>query len=303
MNQPFRFLHPFIDNVIELNRNEKYAVIIGANPSKGARSPMLWNLAYEQYQMGIKMYPFDVSRKNLHSLLAYLEDTPEFLGGAIAVPFKEDVAKWLGKRLSSEALNIGAVNCIAKNDKGKLWGYNTDGQASLEVFEKKFAPLSFGSILILGSGGSAKAVSAFFRKAIKSSDSISIASRSLNGRTYAQKIGANWVRWEDVPSLLPNVNILINCTTVGHGDFVNESPLSYEDLLLLPRDSIVYDIIYQPSPSLLLQYALNQNLSILDGTAMNLSQAVIAFCYVNRGKKISKARTELSMLKFISKNI
>lgn len=299
--QPFRFHHPFIDNVIELNRNEKYTAIIGANPSKGARSPMLWNIAYEQYEMDIKMYPFDVSLTNLHSLLAYLEDTPEFLGGAIAVPFKEDVAKWLGKRLSSEALNIGAVNCIAKNDKGELWGYNTDGQASLEVFEEKFAPSSFGSILILGSGGSAKAVSTFFKKAIRASDSITIASRSLNGKTYAQKIGANWVKWEDVPSLLPNVNILINCTTVGYGDLVNESPLSFEDLLLLPRDAIVYDIIYQPSPSLLLQYALDQNLAILDGSSMNLSQAVIAFCYVNCGDKISKLRTKLSMLKFTKK--
>jgi shikimate dehydrogenase len=296
----FKFNHPFIENHIELSSGENYTAIIGSNPSKGARSPNLWNAAYKYYNMETKMYCFDVLPQNLNNLLSYLESTPEFLGGSIAVPYKESVAEWLGENLSPETYKIKSVNCIGRNGKGKLFGYNTDGQASLEAFEKEFGKISDKSILILGSGGAAKAVTAFFQKYLGALNKITLASRSIKGKIFAEKLDINWIAWNDLSTILDKTNIVVNCTSVGHGDFILQSPLSYEQVSLLHPDSFVYDIIYQPSPSLLLSHAKNQKLKILDGTDMNLQQAVIAFCLVNNKINVNKNLTKLVMLNYLN---
>ncbi len=292
--------HPFIENSVNLHSDEKYTAIIGESPSKGARSPLLWNAAYDHYQMGIKMYPFDVLPENLIYLLDYLNKNKNFLGGAIAVPYKEKVSEWLENNQSSQVAKIGAVNCIGRNKDGNLFGYNTDGEASILSFEKKFGPVTGKSVLILGCGGSAKAVSTYFKEHTGTKGKITIASRSQLGEIFANKIDVNWVDWNDLNSVLPKINLVINCTPVGHGIQSNESPLSYEQLSLLPRNSIVYDIIYQVNPNKLLAYASEQKLSSMDGSDMNIQQAVVAFCNTNQDVQINLETTKIAMLKILN---
>lgn len=300
MKDNIKFQHPFIQNSVELYPKEKYTAILGINPSLGARSPYLWNASFEYFKIDSKMYAFDVQEDKLNDLLAYLDNSPNFLGGAIAVPYKEKVAEWLGERVSNEALKIGAVNCLARSIDGQLWGHNTDGLAALEAFKLNFPIRANKSILILGSGGSAKAVSAYFKNYLEANDRLTMASRSLDGKLYANKLGVSWIEWEKVSSFLHEVNILINCTSVGHGELKDKSPLKLEDLTLMPSNSIVYDIIYQPSPSLLLKHALDLQFSILDGTHMNLKQAVIAFSYVNRINNVTEEKVEISMSNYLN---
>jgi shikimate 5-dehydrogenase len=45
----------------------------------------------------------------------------------------------------------------------------------------------------------------------------------------------------------------------------------------------VFDVVYQPDPTVLLQRAKARGLATLSGTRMNLLQAVIAFTTANRG--------------------
>ena len=40
-----------IDNRIALSNLDKYAAIIGSHPSKGARSPLLWNSAFKEHKL------------------------------------------------------------------------------------------------------------------------------------------------------------------------------------------------------------------------------------------------------------
>ena len=56
-------LSQFLNNNINLKKNNLYALIIGSNPSKGARSPKLWNKAYKKFKIKIAMYPLDVEKK------------------------------------------------------------------------------------------------------------------------------------------------------------------------------------------------------------------------------------------------
>ena len=64
---------------------------------------------------------------------------------------------------------------------------------------------------------------------------------------------------------------------MGSGEQIDKLPLTIEQLGELPAHAIVYDIIYQPAQSLLLKQAEEVGLQNLNGEAMNLGQAVLAF--------------------------
>lgn len=274
-------MNPFavelVDNLIVYPDSRCYAAILGTSPSKGARSPALWNAAFAAQGIDATMLPFDVSETHLEKLLAALEADPLFLGGAVAVPHKEAVACWLGGRMTPEAQMIGAVNCLYRGADGRLMGTNTDGEGARVSFENQFGSLLGKKVMLLGPGGAGKAVSAFFACAVGMSGQLIISGRSATGQTYANRIGCNWLGWDDLVSALPRMDVLINCTTVGSGASTEGSPVSAALLDLLPHQAIVFDIIYQPSPTVLLNFAARRGLGVLDGTGMNLEQAILAF--------------------------
>ena len=66
---------------------ERFAVIVGEGVSKGARSPLLWNRAFDGLGINAKMYPFDVNEgDDLNAILDGLFANPKFIGGAVAAP-------------------------------------------------------------------------------------------------------------------------------------------------------------------------------------------------------------------------
>ena len=64
----FKEINKIIDNQIIEEELEYFSVIIGSNPSKGARSPLLWNKVYKTENKRIKMLPLDVSKERLEDL-------------------------------------------------------------------------------------------------------------------------------------------------------------------------------------------------------------------------------------------
>jgi len=274
-------------NSVDVSGFDKYATIIGSNPSQGARSPKIWNAVYEIKTENIRMVPLDVVHDNLYKLLDTLEADPKFIGGAIAVPYKEEVYRWLQGRLSPEANKIGAVNCIYRSENGNLIGTNTDGEGALRSYIDSFGNPAGKNTLLLGTGGAAKAVAAFFNAQIGSEDKIWLCGRGEHGKEYARQIHANWISWEDLNSVLKDVDIIINCTSIGFGSQVDQSPLDSTQLDLVGKSTVVFDIVYQPLETELTKLAKSSNINVMNGLAMNLEQAVIAFQYVN--PKISDA--------------
>jgi shikimate dehydrogenase len=264
-----------IENKIDISTLDKYAAIIGANPSNGARSPKLWNAMFKHSSLNYSMIPLDVTKDKIIELLDSLNQDRKFIGGAIAVPYKETVAQWLGKNITLEAKKIGAVNCLYRGASGDLYGTNTDGEASLIAFENKFGSIDSKKILIFGLGGAGKAVAAYFSS---KSEKVIIATRS-EMMYYAKKIGANWVNWSQIDTLVTKQDVIINCTSIGFGSQENFSPLSKEQVEKLAKSTIIYDIIYQPLETNLLSMSKYQGLSTLNGLSMNLEQAVLAYQY------------------------
>ena len=67
-------------------RRARYAAIIGASPSKGARSPVLWNAAFDAHGIDAEMVPMDVAPEHLEEVTTALRRDTRFLGGAVAAP-------------------------------------------------------------------------------------------------------------------------------------------------------------------------------------------------------------------------
>jgi shikimate dehydrogenase len=278
----------------------QYAAILGESPSKGARSPLLWNAAFDAFGIDCKMLPMDVSVENLSAVMNELENDARFIGGAIAVPHKETIATWLlekgEQRLSSEAKAIGAVNCLYRNEKGELCATNTDGEGALASLKAQYPELTGAKVLLIGPGGAGKAVAAFVSSAIGEQGQLTLSARQFEkAEAYANTISANAIGWPPEEVAMENLDVVINCTTIGSDKPLDDfnliafTPLvelnddneaaSQKLLASLPEDAIVFDIIYDPSPTKLMALAEARGLKTLDGGMMNLEQAVIAFQY------------------------
>lgn len=112
---------------------------------------------------GLRDYHYDLyTLKNVDELKTLLKENPELAGLNVTIPYKEQVLKFLSD-IDPFAKTIGAVNVIKISD-GKLKGYNTDCDAFLESLEKWFPNIDGSRALILGTGGSSKAVQAALKR-------------------------------------------------------------------------------------------------------------------------------------------
>jgi shikimate dehydrogenase len=277
LNSEIEGLNQLCKNEVIIPGNKTYAAILGLNPSKGARSPKLWNAVFEKLQLSSRMIPLDIESSNIEEVLTILDRDPNFLGGAIAVPYKEVVYDYFFERLDALTKNIGAVNCVFRNTAGKLTAINTDGSGAISSLTANFGTNSFGRVLVLGAGGTAKAVSAVLASETKLVNDIVIASRAeFPGRKLARACHGSWITWDMISEVVGDVGLIVNCTTIGSHYNIDKSPLSENHLTSLSASVVVYDVIYDPSPTLLIKQARSRGLRNINGLDMNLEQAVIA---------------------------
>lgn len=259
--------------------NEKYSAILGLNPSKGARSPKLWNKVYRKISLNERMIPIDILQKNFKKKFKLLKIDKNFLGGAVTTPYKETTFKALDTIKDKRIKLIGAVNCLYRNKKNKLVGTNTDGEASLEVFKNEIKNKKINKLknfAILGYGGAGKAVVAYFSSYYKNSKIIVFVRKKRNKNFK----NVYFIKFKDFNKHVDKINAIINCTSVG---FMNKkSPLTDFQVSLLKNCSVIFDIIYQPKITKLMAIAKKYNIFTFNGLKMNLEQAVIAFKITNK---------------------
>lgn len=268
-----------LDNNVAI-RTKSYTAILGLNPSKGARSPLLWNAAFKAAGIDAFMHPMDVRPENLATVVAALKADTRYLGGAVAVPHKQAIGGLLD-RIEPEAEKIGAVNAIYRAG-GQLVGANTDGAGALSQIEDLVGgaeALKAKHLTLIGLGGAGIAVAAFLADRT--------AGLRIANRTYsvaveaARRLGADPVKMPLTHDVLAMTDVLVNCTTVGYQDGPEGSPVPVEALAHLPEGATVYDIIYQPRETPLLKAAASHGFATRDGLGMNLDQAVIAWLKAN----------------------
>lgn len=272
-----------IDNTVTLAPDRPFGAIFGTNPSKGARSPLLWRAAFESLGIDADFHAFDVSIGNISALINALKEDQRFIGGACAVPFKETLVN-LVDDVDAAALQIGAVNALYRGPNRALCATNTDGAAALASLESTLGtPIAGQKAVVLGLGGAGKAVATYLAMA---GATLTLWNRtSLSAMTFGRKLvdsGYNVTVVQSVDTaVLSDADVLVNCTTQGFSADSSDSPdmpLNVMLLAALPASAIVFDIIYQPPETAFLKHAAARGLRTLNGKAMNLRQAEIAFC-------------------------
>src|SRR5688572_775967 len=115
------------------------------------------------FREGLRDYHYELfPLKTITDLETLLKDTKGLTGLNVTIPYKEQVIKYLDE-VDGFAKKIGAVNVIKIKD-GKLKGFNTDSDAFFETVDKWLPKDKNLNALILGTGGSSKAVQEALKK-------------------------------------------------------------------------------------------------------------------------------------------
>ena len=264
---------------MEENYKKKFYAIIGENPSKGARSPKLWNACFKKLNIDTKMIPIDIRRRNFTNIFKKLTNNKNYLGGAVAVPYKEKVFKKLKFSLEKKSQLSMAVNCIIR--KKNLKAFNTDGEAALMVLKNNNLQKRH-KILLLGLGGAGKAVASQLLSYSKKN--LYVSGRSIQSKKYANKNKINFIDWKERHDNLYYFDYIINCTSCGFNN--KQSPLDKKFLTDI-SNKVFFDIIYMPKKTELLSIVEKKN-KIINGLEMNLFQAVLAFSKISKKYKFNK---------------
>ena len=263
----------------------RYIGLIGY-PVKHSISPFFQQAALDYYELDICYEAWETLPGELEETVSRLRH-PQNLGANVTVPYKESVLPLLDE-IDEVASLIGAVNIIVKRDD-RLEGFNTDAHGFIQALREQgnFEPESKQAI-ILGAGGAARATS--FALMQEKAGSLTILNRTLERaealadslRSCQASTGLETkivvLPWSTVnmPGTFEHCHLIVNCTTIGmkHSPEEGKSPLSLETI---PSTALVYDLIYNPSPTPLLQLAQRAGANILGGLPMLVYQGVASF--------------------------
>ena len=170
--------------------------------------------------------------------------------------------------ISPEAEKIKAVNTILLKDD-KLYGYNTDYFGFGTIIRKNKVDIKDEIAMILGTGGSSKAVVTFLLDAgIKK---IYLVSRTKNVVSEYEDSRVEYRTYEEIEEI--KGNILINTTPVGMYPNMGVSPVS--ERIVNNFDTLI-DIIYNPRMTKFLEIGEGLNKKICGGLEMLVGQAIKA---------------------------
>lgn len=221
-------------------------------------------------QLGLSDFTYD-----LYPVSA-IEELPSVLrndvfGWNVTIPYKSAIIRYLNE-MDRQALQIGAVNTIVRTGLNSWKGYNTDTIGFKDSLVSWFGMTDMpGRALVLGSGGSSKAVV--------------YALKTLGIKTtVVSREGNNVITYADLTQqLMADCHLIINTTPVGMSpDHFSYPQIPYQ---YLTAQHWVYDLIYNPSNTLFLMQSEQMGAKTKNGLEMLQLQADCAWqIWKNYGK-------------------
>ncbi len=257
----------------------KHVFLIGY-PLGHSISPLFQQAAFDYLGLDVRYEAWEVEADGVQAALEEIRH-PSNLGANVTVPYKEAVLPLMDE-LDGLARQIGAVNTIVNRD-GRLIGYNTDAEGFLRTLRQDggFEPAG-KRVVLLGAGGVARAASFVLARAgVRSLDMTDViperaeALASDLGRSYSG-VSALPLGGERLETALAQCDLLVNCTPVGmkHSPMEGDSPLEAQ---LIPKQALVYDVVYNPIETPLLKAAKQVGARTLGGLAMLVYQGAASF--------------------------
>jgi shikimate dehydrogenase len=248
-----------------------------ANPVEHSLSPSMHNAAFEAAGLNFVYLAFRV--EDVAACLAGIRAMPGFRGVSVTIPHKIAVMEHLDE-VEPMAQRVGCVNTIV-NDDGCLIGSTTDGPGTLRAFQEAGVSLDGKKILFLGSGGAVRAV-AFAMAELTQAKYVSVLGRTASrvdalvddlAAKTPMKVYGGELR-VDLSDAMAAHDVVIHGTPIGMHPNAGESCVSKQ---LLRPDQVVFDMVYRPFKTKLLQDAEDVGCTTIPGVEMLINQAVLQF--------------------------
>jgi 3-dehydroquinate dehydratase/shikimate dehydrogenase len=236
---------------------------VAGDPVAHSLSPAMMNLAFRRENVnGVYLA---LHTKKIDDLLACIRDIP-IRGLSVTMPHKEEMVKHLANT-DELVRKIGAVNTVVRSQDGKLYGFNTDVSGIVGPLSDRIT-LNGARILVIGAGGAARA--AVFGLAGRGAQ-VSILNRTVpKAQKLAREAGAKAVKRTDLKKL--DFDAIVNATPIGMGNG-KASPLEADEI----RARIVFDMVYNPVETRLLQLAKANGIATIPGYEMFVQQGARQF--------------------------
>lgn len=248
-------------------------------PINASFSPQLHRAALRDAELNgdYRLFPISPNEPEVIKEILTRLRMGELQGLNVTIPHKQAVIPLLDK-LSETAKVIGAVNTISLKG-GLLLGDNTDAQGFLNDLEYlPGAPSSKKKALILGAGGSARAIC--YALLSKGWD-LTIAARRIDQAQDLKEYFSS--RFKKITALKlvssglanPSPSLIVNTTPVGMRSHPQGSP--WPENLPFPGAAVLYDLIYNPEKTLLMADAEAAGMPARGGIGMLIEQAALSF--------------------------
>jgi len=260
-----------------ISANTQICAVIG-NPIAHSLSPALHNAAFAELNLDFIYVACRV--KDVKNALAGMRALENFRGMSVTIPHKIEAMKYVDDIAEADR-SIGSINTII-HEKDNLVGLGTDGPGALKTLVDAGIEVNGKNILMLGSGGAARAIS--FTLALNTKPGelsiLDINERMLQQLTTDLKAGTDasiksrLLTQNSLAAAMDTADIILHCTPVGmHPN---------QDASLIPSDlfrsgQVVFDIVYTPLETKLLAHAKSRGLTIICGVEMFINQAVLQF--------------------------
>lgn len=257
-----------------------YAEVIG-NPIAQSKSPTIHNFWLGKLGIDAEYRSCDVRPDELEKYLARRRGDAEWRGCNVTMPHKQAVQA-LVDGIDRDALRIGAANTIIHRPNSRLTAYNTDARGFLEPLLPLLGDQAYRFAYLIGTGGAARAIIAALYEEQFLIFSISRDRDKAKREFLAAYLGGDenfLLQFDDLQAgnmreADPEVfSVWINATPLG---MTGHPPLP---MVWGPvfRNAIIYDIVTSPVETPLLHEAKSRGLRTIDGLAMLIGQAAVAF--------------------------
>jgi 3-dehydroquinate dehydratase/shikimate dehydrogenase len=264
-----------------------YGVI--ADPVRHSISPAVHNRAFQARRRDAVYLPFLVNGGQLKDFMLFAEKMP-LAGFSVTIPHKQKIIRYLDQ-VDPMARRIGAVNTVWKK-AGKWRGANTDAAGVTTPLERHVR-VGKSSVLVVGNGGAARGAAFALANA---GARLAITGRNPDRvRALAAACDAEPLSREQAEARM--FDVLIHATPVGMAPRIH-------DCLFTGRipGKLVFDMVYNPLETALLQRAKDQGATIIHGLEMFLEQAARQY-EIWTGENAPRAVMEKAAMEALSSRI
>ena len=265
-----------------------FLALIG-NPVSHSLSPIMQNAAIQYLGLDLIYIAIPCKNEDLKTVVHSLKKM-NCKGLNITIPFKQKVFNFCSE-ISPVAKKVKAINTLKLQDNEYWSGTNTDVDGF--IYPLKKLNLIKKNAIILGSGGAARSVIQGLID-LKLSK-ITIISRNKNSLNELINNFKNEIKIEgmlntntEIDKLIQEIDLIVNTTPVGMSKTETDNLLPFGQNFWknINSKTIIYDLIYNPSPTPFLKFCDKKGCMTIDGTQMLIAQGAKSLSFWTNGSEI-----------------